>query len=269
MSSASGLACSSAARVAAGEVVRCGRRRGSGRPCWRRRSASRRGRTAARSQRARDRGQPRRELGRRVVQLRQRRGSPTTTRTRAGASRRSSRSRARAPSGSACAARNHSCLLPVWFRVRSPITRIPRACAARVSDDERLVAAEQRVDPVERVGVVAVRGSRREERRQVDDVRAQALDVVEVLLDAAQVSAEELERRVRAAALRQRVPARARTAQSGASTLEAARREPVGEDLVDDRLEVPVGPAGGRARGRSRRRPGPRGRPARGRSPRS
>ena len=49
---------------------------------------------------------------------------------------------------------------------------------------ERLVAAEQRVDVVERRRVVAVRRARREERRQVEDDDAEPLEVVEVRLDA-------------------------------------------------------------------------------------
>ena len=57
---------------------------------------------------------------------------------------------------------------------------------------ERVVAAEQRVDVVERVGVVAVARRRREERREVQPAGAERLDVVEVGLDARQVAAVDL-----------------------------------------------------------------------------
>ena len=62
--------------------------------------------------------------------------------------------------------------------------------------DEGLVAAEQRVDVLEGARVVAVRALRGEHRRQVEHVRPERAQVVEVRLDAAQVSAEPLERRV-------------------------------------------------------------------------
>ena len=61
-------------------------------------------------------------------------------------------------SGSA-AARTTRARAPTWFVVRSPTTRMPRAWAASTSDDERVVAAEQRVDGVERRRVVAVRAA--------------------------------------------------------------------------------------------------------------
>ena len=99
---------------------------------------------------------------------------------------------------------------------------------------KRLVAAEQRVDAVERRRVVAMRAARGEERRQVDDVRAELLDVVEVLLDARQVAAVPLPRRVRPAALRQRVPVAAHRPRRRLALAPRSRRS---------------------GRGRSRRRP--------------
>ena len=62
------------------------------------------------------------------------------------------------------AATNQSCPTPTWFSVRSPITRIPRPCGGG-QGGERIVASEQRVDLVERSGVVAVRARGREDRR--------------------------------------------------------------------------------------------------------
>ena len=48
------------------------------------------------------------------------------------------------------------------------MTRMPRLWQALTRADQRVVAAEQRVDVVERVGVVAVHRRRREQRREVD-----------------------------------------------------------------------------------------------------
>ena len=104
---------------------------------------------------------------------------------------------------------------------------------------ERLVAAEQRVDVLEGARVVAVRAPGREHRRQVEHVRPERAQVVEVRLDAAQVSAEPLERRVRPTPGRQLVPV-ARNRPLGRDDVETGRREAVGKDLVDDGLEMPV-----------------------------
>ena len=59
---------------------------------------------------------------------------------------------------------------------------------------QRIVAAQEGVDVVERGRVVAMRGLRREERRQVDEVDTQALEMVEVLLDPGEVAAVQLVR---------------------------------------------------------------------------
>ena len=173
------------------------------------------------------------------------------------ARRRSRRTRAPAP-GARCAATNHSCAEPTWFVVRSPSTLMPSHGPRATSEAKRLVASEQRVDAVERGGVVAMRAPRREHRRQVEHVRA------------------ERQRRGRGAP-RSRGGRRRTTrtgvsgprpvgsssqprgiAHSGGVTLTAGRCEPVREDLVDDRLEVPVGPARAQRTGRSRPRPGRR-----------
>ena len=58
--------------------------------------------------------------------------------------------------------------------------------------DQRVVTAEEGVDVVERVGVVAVHGRRREQRRQVQPADPERGDVVEVRLDAGEVATEEL-----------------------------------------------------------------------------
>src|ERR1700682_2229783 len=88
-----------------------------------------------------------------------------------------------------------------------------------------VVAAQQRVDAIEARRVVPMRASRRKERRQVDDIRAERLDVPEVLLDAGQVTAEQLAARVLAAALGPHVPG-AWYRPLGRLALGAARRKP-------------------------------------------
>jgi hypothetical protein len=57
-----------------------------------------------------------------------------------------------------------------------------------VRRSKRVVAAEDRVDDVEAGRVVAVVGVRGEERREVDEVDAERLQVVEVLDDAVEVA---------------------------------------------------------------------------------
>ena len=69
------------------------------------------------------------------------------------------------------------------------MTRMPRLWHALTRLVEGVVAAEERVDVVERVGVVAVARRRREERREVQPAHAERGDVVEVGLDAGQVAA--------------------------------------------------------------------------------
>src|SRR5581483_11950826 len=117
----------------------------------------------------------------------------------------------------------------------------PARVRGRGQRRERLVAAEQRVDPGERRRVVAVVRPGREERRQVEDVGAEGRDVVEVLLDPAQVAAEELGGGLRRAPLRQRVPLAAHRP-LGRLHCQPARGEAVREDLVHDRARMPVGP---------------------------
>src|SRR5207245_1734991 len=78
-----------------------------------------------------------------------------------------------------------------------------RSCEQRA---KRLVAAEERVDELEARRVVAMSAARREERRQVDEVRAEPVDMVEVLLDTAEVAAVELARGVAAPSFRETVP---------------------------------------------------------------
>ena len=119
-------------------------------------------------------------------------------------------------------------------------TRMPRACAARDERLERLVTAQQRVDPLERRRVVAVRAPGGKDRRQVDDVRAERLDVVEVRLDARGGRRRTIRTASPARGPSAARPRRRGMAQSGGSTVEPARGETVREDLVDDRLSVPV-----------------------------
>src|SRR5262249_62062680 len=106
---------------------------------------------------------------------------------------------------------------------------------------ERLVAAEHRVDAVEARRVVAVVRAGWEERRQIDDVRAERLDVVEMLLDPGQVAAVPLPRGCWPAPGRELVPA-PRLGPAGLRSLRAGAREAIQEDLVDHRREVPVRP---------------------------
>ena len=110
-----------------------------------------------------------------------------------------------------------------------------------------LVAAEQRVDPVERRGVVAVVALAGEDRGRVDDGGADLGDVVEVVDDPVQVAAEQLERGVRVRALEDDlVVPRGRHRPLGGGPLVGGRgaREAVREDLVDDAVAAPVGRGG-------------------------
>ena len=67
--------------------------------------------------------------------------------------------------------------------------------------DVGLVAAEQRVDPLEGGGVVAVVALAREDRRRVDDADPDVGEVVEVVGDPVEVAAEVLQRRAGVEAL--------------------------------------------------------------------
>ncbi len=139
-------------------------------------------------------------------------------------------------------------------RAREPLVVVADVVDREVTDDpdparvrcvreghERLVAAEQRIDLVERRGVVAVRRARPEERRQVEDRRPKELEVVEVRLDAGEIAAEPLERRRRPPAGRSLVP-RARHGPLRRVPLDPGAREAVGEDLIDDAVAVPGRP---------------------------
>ena len=115
---------------------------------------------------------------------------------------------------------------------------------------QRVVAAEQRIDREVVVGVVAVVRGRLEDRGQVERVDPEVLEVVEVLDDAEQVAALE------AVVGRRRVPRLERTRLVDA----LARREPVGEDLVEDRVADPgrrVDASSSRRHGRRAPGPGP------------
>ena len=131
------------------------------------------------------------------------------TRSRAARTRRSSRSRAPVACGSACAASNHSWPLAGVVERQVADQPDPAGLGGARERRERLVAPEQRIDAVEARRVVAVGGAGREDRCQVDDVRAERLDVVEVLLDPCQVAAVPL---ARASPARGRSAARSRRA---------------------------------------------------------
>ena len=104
--------------------------------------------------------------------------------------------------------------------------------------DERLVAAEQRVDLVEGRRVVAVVGARREERRQVEDRDAEPLEVVQMRLDRRRGRRRTTRAACRAPSRSGLVPA-AGHRPLGRRSRDARAREAVGEDLVDDALDVP------------------------------
>ena len=76
--------------------------------------------------------------------------------------------------------------------VRSPITRIPRLWHDFTSRARVVVAAKQRVDVFERVGVVAVARRGGKERCQVQTAHREQLQVVEAGLDPLQVAAVHL-----------------------------------------------------------------------------
>ena len=94
---------------------------------------------------------------------------------------------------------------------------------------ERLVAAEQRIDREVVVRVISVVRRRREDRVQVERVDAQVLEIAELVGEAAQVAALE------PVGGRGRVPALEAAGFVDAVTL----GEPVGEDLVEDRIADP------------------------------
>ena len=98
----------------------------------------------------------------------------------------------------------------VGERAEEPVVVLTRVVGGEVPDQpqplgmdgpdqplHRLVAAQERVDPVEGGGVVAVGGPGLEDRRQVEQGRAQQVEVVEVLDDAVEGAAVPLEGDVR------------------------------------------------------------------------
>ena len=112
---------------------------------------------------------------------------------------------------------------------------------------QRVVTAEHRVDPVEGRRVVPMVRPGGEERSQVEDVRTQALEVVEVVGDPVQVAAVEMSALVLAPDSVDRLrPARGdRPVGHAAAPPSGEHRtrglgEPVREDLVDDGVEGPV-----------------------------
>ncbi len=124
---------------------------------------------------------------------------------------------------------------------------MPRDVGGSDERGEGLVAAEQRIDRVERRRVVAMRAPGREDRGEVEDVHAQRRQVVEAFLDSAQIAAEPLERSLGPASGRKLVPL-ARYGPLGRRHLATRRCEAIREHLVHDGLEVPVGATGPRRR---------------------
>ena len=117
---------------------------------------------------------------------------------------------------------------------------MPRSVRGLDQPAQRLVAAEQRVDAVERAGVVAVVGAGLEDRGEVEQGHPQLLEVVEVLDDTVQRAAVQLERHVGPAVHDGVVPVgRLRPARQWRAGRGAC--EPVGEDLVAHLVRHPVG----------------------------
>ena len=104
---------------------------------------------------------------------------------------------------------------------------------------ERGVAAEQRVHPVEGDGVVAVVGAGLEDRRQVEQRRAEVGQVVEPLADPVERAAVELGARRPPAVDHGVVPVGRRRPVGGRQPGRGAL-EPVGEHLVADLVGDPV-----------------------------
>ena len=139
-----------------------------------------------------------------------------------------------------------------------PLVGIPRMVAREVAHDansalvgrggqpgKRLVAAEQLVDLVEPVSVIAMVGARRKERGEVEQVHPEPLEVVEVLSHAVEVAAVELPRRRGALVDRLVIPLGGFGPVGQRPPIGSGRtREAIGKDLVHDRLGSP---------GRSRR----------------
>jgi hypothetical protein len=99
-------------------------------------------------------------------------------------------------------------LVPVAAVVRRDVADDADPAIVRCTQEgrERVVAAEKRVDAIERRRVVAVGAARGEDRRQVDHRRAEVLDVAEVLLDAGKIATEQLDRGGASAPCRELVP---------------------------------------------------------------
>ena len=118
-----------------------------------------------------------------------------------------------------------------WLNTPSSTTRMPRAWASSISRRRAGVAAQHGVDLLVIVGVIAVIGRRLKNRREVDGVDAQVGEVIEVLDDADQVAP------LIAVVGRRRAP----FVQVLRLGHRQRSREPVGEDLVEDRVANPVG----------------------------
>ena len=103
---------------------------------------------------------------------------------------------------------------------------------------QRLVTTEQRIHVVEARRVVPMRAPSREDWCEVQNVGAEIPNVVQVPLYPRKISAVKLERGVRPATLRQPLPF-ARNGPNGPFHIEAARGEPVGKDLVNNRTAMP------------------------------
>ena len=84
--------------------------------------------------------------------------------------------------------------------------------------------------------------ARRKDRREIDDIRPERLDVVEMRLDSAEIAAEPLVRGLGPAPGRQFVPV-ARNGPVGRCAAGARRREAIRKDLVHHGLEMPRGTA--------------------------
>jgi hypothetical protein len=109
--------------------------------------------------------------------------------------------------------------------------------------DECAVSSQVLVDPLERHRVVPMVAACWKERRQIDDVGAERIDVVEVILDAREIAAVVLAIRVAQVRVGGGVPL-LRNAPPRRDAALAALSEPVDEHLVHDGVEVPARPAG-------------------------
>ena len=165
------------------------------------------------------------------------RGFPSSTRSRA---RDSSSKKKKPRSGSWLGARgdNHSCSAPTWFVVRSPMTRMPRACAAGRATParrRRRAAGRPRRTSSRRSDACCRRGRSVSGRAR----RRRARQVVEVVLDSGRSPPNHSKgvsgpRPVGSSSHSRGI------AHSGGVDIEPGRREAIREHLVDDGVEMPV-----------------------------